>query len=239
MGPAARTSIERSLNAAQLSSPRPMIVELSHVIRDRMATYPGLPPVRVDEYMGHEASRARYAPGTTFHIGRIDMVENTGTYVDVPYHRDPDGDDLEIVPLERLVDLPGLLVHAPEGQRVIGPELFSGLELAGRALLIRTGWSKRWGRNQYFVGHPHLNAAAGELLAGSGVSLVGIDSLNIDATDGPERPVHTALLRAYVPIVEHLSRLDQLPPTGFRFFAAPPRVAGMGSFPVRAFALVP
>lgn len=216
-----------------------MIVELSHEIRDRLVTSPGLPPVRVTEHMSHEASKVQYAPGTTFQIARIDMVANTGTYVDVPYHRDEDGEDLSEIGLESLVDLPGLVVTAPEGERVLGPDLFAGLDLAGHAILIHTGWSKRWGRNHYFVGHPYLTAEAAHLLAAARPALVGIDSLNIDSTADPARPVHTLLLRAGIPIVEHLCYLERLPSEGFRFFAAPPRFVDVGSFPVRAFALVP
>lgn len=218
---------------------RSRIVELSHEIRDRMVTYPGLPAVRIEAHMSHEASKVQYAPGTTFHIARVDMVANTGTYVDVPFHRDEDGEDLAEIGLESLVDLPGLVVHAPEGVRELGPELFEGHELEGRAVLVHTNWSQRWGRNQYFVGHPYLTAEAAALLVESKPALVGIDSLNIDSTKDPARPVHTALLRAAIPIVEHLCYLDRLPDTNFRFFAAPPRFKDMGSFPVRAFALVP
>ena len=215
-----------------------MIVELSHEIRDGMVTYPGLPPVRVTEFLSHAASEGRYAPGTTFQIGRVDMVANTGTYVDVPYHRDETGDDLADFPLVKLVDLPGVVVRARDAGRELGPALFEGVDVAGRAVLVHTGWSERWGRNLYFVGHPYLTAAAADLLVARGAALVGIDSLNVDSTRDGLRPVHTALLRAGVPIVEHLRALDRLPDEGFRFFAAPPRVAGMGSFPVRAFALV-
>lgn len=220
-------------------SQRARPVELSHEIRDRLVTYPGLPPVRIGAHLSHEASKVQYAPGTTFHIARIDLVANTGTYLDVPFHRDEDAQDLAEFGLAGLVDLPGRLVRAPEGQRALGPELFEGLELAGRAVLVRTDWSRRWGRNAYFVGHPYLCAAAAELLVAAAPLLVGIDSLNLDDTRDPARPAHTALLRAGIPIVEHLCNLEALPESGFRFFAAPPRLVDVGSFPVRAFALVP
>lgn len=216
-----------------------MIVELSHEIRDRMVTYPGLPAVRIGAHTTHEASKVQYAPGTTFHIARLELVGNTGTYIDAPFHRDEDAEDLADIPLERLVDLPGLVLRAPENSRELGPELFAGRELRGRAILVHTGWSRRWGRNHYFVGHPYLSAEAAALLAAAEPALVGIDSLNIDSTADPARPVHTALLRAGIPILEHLCNLERLPDEGFRFFAAPPRLVDVGSFPVRAFALVP
>ncbi len=216
-----------------------MIVELSHEIRDRMVTYPGLPAVRIGAHTSHDASQDQYAPGTTFHIARLELVGNTGTYLDAPFHRDEDGADVSDLPLERLVDLPGIVIRASEEGRELGPGLFEGLDLRGRAVLVHTAWSRRWGRNQYFVGHPYLDADAARLLAAAEPALVGIDSLNIDSTRDPTRPVHTALLRAGIPIVEHLCNLERLPDTGFRFFAAPPRLVDVGSFPVRAFALVP
>lgn len=216
-----------------------MIVELSHEIRDRMVTYPGLPAVRIGAHTTHEASKVQYAPGTSFHVARLELVGNTGTYLDAPFHRDEDGADVADLPLERLVDLPGIVIRAPEDRRELGAELFEGRELAGCAVLVHTGWSRRWGRNQYFVGHPYLDAAAARLLAAAQPALVGIDSMNIDSTRDPTRPVHTTLLRAGIPIVEHLCNLERLPDEGFRFFAAPPRLVDVGSFPVRAFALVP
>ena len=213
------------------------LVDLSHAVGDGLVTYPGLPAPRIGEHLGREASRGHYAPGTTFQIGRIEMVANTGTYVDAPFHRFADGADLAGLPLESLADLPGLVVDARPG-REQGAELFDGLELRGRAVLVRTGWSRHFGTPAYGSGHPYLAEGAARALVEGGATLVGIDSLNIDSTDDPRRPVHSALLAAGVPIVEHLTGLAALPREGFRFFAVPVAVRGMGSFPVRAFALL-
>jgi kynurenine formamidase len=216
------------------------LVELSHVIRPRMVTYPGLPGPELRDHLSREASRALYAPGCEFHIGRIDMVANTGTYLDTPFHRYADGADLARVPLERLADLDGLVVRV-EGAagRAVDRSTFTPLQVAGKAVLIHTGWDRHWGTEQYGHGHPFLTADAAAWLVANGAALVGIDSLNIDDTGDGTRPVHSALLAAGVPVVEHLTGLEQLPVQGFRFHAVPPRVEGMGTFTVRAFAVVP
>ncbi len=215
------------------------LVELSHVIRHGMVTCPGLPGPEISDHLTREASRERYEPGTEFHIGRVSMVANTGTYVDVPSHRFADGADLSAVPLDRLVDLDGLVVRPPEGTHAVDPLLLAAYEVRGRAVLIHTGWDRHWGTDTYGAGgHPYLTGGGAQWLADEGAALVGIDSVNIDDTAGGARPAHTALLRHGVPIVEHLRGLGDLPPQGFRFYAAPPMVAGMGTFPVRAFAIV-
>ena len=216
-----------------------MLVELSHEIYDGMITYPGLPGPEITDHLSRAASRATYAEGTEFHIGRISMVANTGTYLDTPSHRYPDGADLTGVPLTRLADLPGLLVEVPEAVTAIGADSLEPYEVDGRAVLIRTGWSRHWGTPAYGGGgHPYLTRDAAALLAERGAALVGIDSLNIDDITDGARPAHTTLLRAGIPIVEHLTGLAQLPADGFRFHAVPPRVAGMGTFPVRAYAVL-
>lgn len=212
------------------------IIDLSHTIEDGMVTYPGLPGPIVCDFMSREASRANYAPGTEFQISRIDMVSNTGTYLDTPFHRFDDGEDLADVTVGRLADLPGLVVDAT-GATAIDTDRFTGQAVAGRAVLIHTGWDAHWRTDRYLRGNPFLTAAAAELLVAEGAALVGIDSLNIDDTSDGLRPVHTALLGAGIPIVEHMTGLAGLPPAGFRFTAAPPRVRGMGTFPVRAFAV--
>lgn len=213
------------------------VVDLSHPIEHGMTTYPGLPPPEIGDHLTREASRARYAPGTEFHIGRISMVGNTGTYLDTPFHRLAEGNDLATTPLERMAGLDGVVVDAV-GEVSIDVERLRNVRAGGRAVLIRTDWSRHWGSEAYFSGHPHLTAAAAGWLVEQGPALVGIDSLNIDGTETGERPVHTALLAAGIPIVEHLCRLDQLPREGFRFHAAPPAVVGLGSFPVRAYAVL-
>jgi arylformamidase len=213
------------------------LVDLSHVIEDGTVTYPGLPGPRITGHLSFEASRGRYAQGTQFSIGRIDMVANTGTYLDTPAHRFPDGPDLSALPLERCADLPAVVVDV-EG--AVTERDLAGLELAGAAVLLRTGWDRHWGTERYGDhDHPYVTAQAAAALVEAGAGLVGIDSVNIDATVTGERPAHTLLLRAGIPIVEHLTGLHQLPTTGARFTAVPPLVAGMGSFPVRAFASVP
>ena len=213
------------------------LVELSHVLKDGMATVPGLPAPRIGAHETHAQSRSRYARGTEFHFASISMVGNTGTYVDAPLHRYEDGTDLAGVALESLADLEGLVVRA-EGLPVITRELLLPLDVRGRAVLVHTGWSRHWGTEEYLSGHPHLTEEAAEFLVEEGAALLGIDSQNVDGTRGGERPVHSRLLAAGIPIVEHMTGLDLLPPHGFRLHAAPPRIAGVGTFPVRAYAIV-
>jgi len=219
--------------------PARRLVDLSHTVRDGLITYPGLPSPRIREHLTREDSRRLYASGTEFSIAGIEMVANTGTYLDAPFHRYAGGRDVAELPLESLAELPGLVVRA-HGTRAIGPEALeralAGRDLSGHALLVDTGWSRHFGTPAYASGHPHLTVATAELLARRGVALVGIDSLNIDDTAGGERPVHSLLLERDVRIVEHLTNLDALPEDGFRFHAVPVKVRGLGSFPVRAFA---
>ncbi len=203
-----------------------------------MITYKGLPGPIICDFLSREASKEHYAEGTTFHIGKIEMVANTGTYIDSPFHRYANGKDLSELALESIADLEGLVFRADPGQRAIGPQLFSVTDVRGKAVLIHTGWAKHWGSAQYFDGHPFLTAEAAEWLQSSGVALVGIDSLNIDDTTGGHRPVHSILLGADIPIVEHMCRLENLPDSGFKFHAVPVKVRNFGTFPVRAYAVV-
>jgi arylformamidase len=214
------------------------LVDLSHSVEHGMITYPGLPGPIICDFLSREASKARYAEGTTFHIGKIDMVANTGTYIDSPFHRYADGKDLSELALESIADLEGVVCRAGSTPRAIGPELFSQAEVTGKAVLIHTGWAELWGSEHYFEGHPFLTSAAAEWLKAAGAALVGIDSLNIDDTAGGERPVHSILLGAGIPIVEHLCYLEQLPDKAFKFHAVPVKVKGLGTFPVRAYAMV-
>lgn len=213
------------------------LLDLSHTVRHGMVTYRGLPGPVIRDFLTREASRGHYAPGTEFHIGRIEMVANTGTYVDAPFHRFADGADLGGLALESLANLEGVLVRAvPGAGRGVDEPRFAGLDVRGRAVLVHTGWDVHWGGERYFEGHPFLTRAAAERLVAGGAALVGIDSYNIDDTADGARPAHTLLLGAGIPVVEHLTGLEQLPDRGFRFFAVPVKVQGMGSFPVRAFA---
>lgn len=212
------------------------LIDVSHAIEDGTVTYPGLPAPIICDYLSREASKAQYAAGTSFHIGRIDMVANTGTYVDGPFHRFEEGKDLAELPLASIADLPGVVVASQA--LAIGPEAFHRLDLAGRAVLVKTGWDRHWGTPAYLVDHPFLTEAAANFLLDAGAALVGIDSLNIDDTRGNSRPVHTLLLGAEIPIVEHLCNLDALPAQDFRFHAAPVKVRAFGTFPVRAYAVV-
>ncbi len=214
------------------------LVDLSHAIEHGMVTYPGLPGPVVSDFLGREASRGHYSGGTTFHIARIRMVANTGTYLDAPFHRYAHGQDVAGLPLERLADLPGVVIDGTGRGRALDFDLFAGQDLSGRAVLVRTGWDAHWRSPRYAEGHPHLTRAAAEHLAGAGPALVGIDSLNIDDTADGVRPAHTLLLAAGIPIVEHLCNLGALPATGFRFHCVPPPFAGMGSFSVRAYGVV-
>lgn len=220
-------------------SHRRRIVELSHPIRHGMQTYPGLPGPEISDHLSRFASREKYPPGTEFQIGRITLVANTGTYLDTPFHRYPDGPDLSTLELTRLADLAGVLIEATDAPAGLGPELFADRQLTGRAVLIRTGWDRHWGSPEYeSADHPYLTAAAVAWLVSQRPALVGIDSVNIDNMADLSRPAHTELLANRTPIVEHLCDLHQLPADGFRFHAAPAPVVGMGSFPVRAYAVL-
>jgi len=213
-----------------------MMIDLSHVVEHGMITYKGLSAPIICDYLSREVSKKRYAADTTFQMGKIEMISNTGTYVDAPFHRYERGKDLSELPLESLVHLEGLVFRTQH--RVNGPELFGKADVRGKAVLVHTGWSRHWRTDQYFEGHPHLTEAAALWLKGQGAAFVGIDSLNIDGTSTGERPVHTVLLGADIPICEHMCNLEQLPDSGFRFHAAPVKVKGFGTFPVRAYAIV-
>jgi kynurenine formamidase len=215
-----------------------MLIDLSHTIEHGVVTYRGLPAPIVCDFLSREHSRACYAPGTEFQIGRIDMVANTGTYVDSPFHRFAHGRDLAALDLASLADLDAVVVRARGDQRAIDASAFAGLDVGGRAVLVHTGWDRHWTTPQYFDGHPFLTGNAASWLADHGAALVGIDSLNIDDTSDGRRPVHTTLLGADIPIVEHLCGLGALPDRGARFFAVPVKVKNFGTFPVRAFAKV-
>jgi arylformamidase len=204
------------------------LLDLSHTVADGLVTYPGLPAPVVTAHLSREDSRSRYAPGTEFHIGRIDMVANTGTYLDTPFHRYPDGYDLADLPLERVAALPGVVTDGS-----VLPD-----DVAGRAVLVRTGWDRHFGTARYGeADHPFLATDVAHALADAGAALVGIDSVNIDATTTGERPVHSILLAAGIPVLEHLTNLHALPTTGFELFAVPVKVRAFGTFPVRAFAM--
>ncbi|HEX2154021.1 MAG TPA: cyclase family protein [Acidimicrobiia bacterium] len=213
------------------------LVDLSHTVESGMTTYPGLPAPVISDHLSRSDSRSHYDAGTEFHIGRIDMVGNTGTYLDTPFHRFEGGADLADVQLESVAGLPGVCV--PIEAYAIGPDLLSGIEVAGKAVLFASGWDRRWGTDGYgSADHPHLTAETVELLVAGEAALVGIDSVNIDDTRTGSRPAHTGLLQAGIPVVEHLTGLEQLIGTPFRFFAVPVKVRRFGTFPVRAFAEV-
>jgi arylformamidase len=222
-----------------VTSPPGRLIDLSHTIEHGMVTYPGLPVPIIGDWLSRDASRTRYAPGTTFQIGKIELLANTGTYIDAPFHRYDGGKDVSDYQLQAVANLEGVVVRATErAGRALDSKVFRGRDVKGKAVLAHTGWDVYWRTERYGTGHPFLTRAAAEHLIAAGAALVGIDSLNIDdATDGA-RPAHSLLLAAGIPIVEHLCRLGELPDDGFRFFAVPPRVKGMGSFPVRAFAVL-
>ena len=219
--------------------PTAKIVDLSHVITDGMVTYKGLPGPHICDFLSRAASAANYDDGSTFQIGRIDMVANTGTYVDVPSHRFADGKDLSEVGVEAFAHLPGIVVHHPfERGLAVDVDAFDGRRVRGAAVLVATGWDVHWGSDAYFREHSFLTVEAARWLVAQGAALVGIDSYNIDRTSVRARPVHTILLGADIPICEHMTGLGQLPDRGFRFSAVPPKVSGMGTFPVRAYAVI-
>lgn len=215
------------------------LIDVSHTIVHAMITYPGLPAPVIGDWLSRAASQTRYGPGTTFQIGKIELVANTGTYIDAPFHRYEHGKDVGDFPLETVANLEGVVVQATQRDgRALDVDLFRRLELRHKAVLVHTGWDRHWRTERYGTGHPFLTRAAAEHLVAAGAALVGIDSLNIDDAGDGTRPAHTLLLGAGIPIVEHLCGLRELPDAGFRFFAVPAKVRGMGSFPVRAFALV-
>lgn len=215
-------------------------IDLSHTIRHGVVTYKGLPPPVICDFLSREASRANYADGTEFQIGRIDMVSNTGTYVDCPFHRFADGKDLSEVELARFADLPAVVIRAPyRSYTEIGVRHFEEADIAGKAVLVHTDWSELWNTPGYQVEHPFLSREAAVYLRENKAVLVGIDSHNIDDTRARNsRPVHTDLLGHEILIAEHLRGLEALPDNGFLFSAIPPKIKGMGTFPVRAFARV-
>ena len=210
------------------------LIDLSHTIEHGMTTYPGLPGPLICDYLSREASRGRFAPGVEFQIGKIEMVANTGTYLDSPFHRYATGKDLSQIPLESLAGLDAVVIRAPAG-RAVSRRSFQNLHLEGKAVLVYTGWDVHWRTDRYLSGNPFLTLDAAEYLVRCGVAIVGIDSLNIDDIGDLERPVHSTLLGANIPIVEHMCNLGQLPGDGFDFFAVPAKVAGFGTWPVRAF----
>jgi kynurenine formamidase len=212
------------------------LIDVSHTIEHEMITYKGLPAPIICDYLSRERSRQLYAPGTEFHIGKIEMIANTGTYVDSPFHRYEHGKDLSELPLSSLANLEAVVIHTSE--RVVDTAHLEGHELQGKAVLIHTGWSQHWRTDQYFDENPYVTAAAATYLRDAGAVMVGIDSLNIDNTADFTRPAHTILLGADIPIVEHLTNLDGLPNTNFRFFAVPVKVKAFGTFPVRAFGII-
>jgi len=215
------------------------IVDLSHVIEHGMTTYKGLPGPHICDFWTRESSAANYDDGSSFQIGRIDMVANTGTYLDSPFHRYADGVDLAGLPLQSLADLPGIVVRRPWDNDIeIGKAAIDSFDVAGKAVLIHTGWDRHWRTDRYAEDHPYLTDEAADWLVGNGAALVGIDSYNIDDTRVRARPVHTRLLGANIPICEHMTGLGTLPDEGFRFSAVPPKIAGMGTFPVRAYAVL-
>ena len=215
------------------------LIDLSHIVEEGMIPYKGLPAPLMCDFLSRDASRAIYAEGTEFHIGKIELVANTGTYLDSPFHRFADGIDLAGLPLTSLVNLVGVTIQVAGLETAIDVAAFQGQTLQGKAVLIHTGWSRHWRTDQYFEGHPFLTEAAAGYLRDQGVALVGIDSYNIDDITDGRRPVHTTLLGANIPIVEHMTNLGQLPHQGYRFHAAPVKVKNFGTFPVRAYAVVP
>lgn len=213
------------------------LIDVSHTVEHGMITYKGLPAPVISDHLSREDSRSRYAPGTEFQIGKIEMVANTGTYLDSPFHRYARGKDLAALDLNSIANLDGIVIRVSE--REITEKRFSEIQVKDKAVLVHTGWDKHWRTEEYSSGnHPFLTESAATYLAKSGATLVGIDSFNIDATHDGNRPAHSILLGHDIPIVEHLCGLGDLPDSGFKFFAVPVKVRQFGTFPVRAFAIV-
>lgn len=214
-------------------------IDLSHTIVEGEITYKGLPAPIIQDYLSRKDSKAYYEGGTSFQIGKIEMIANTGTYIDFPFHRYEHGKDISNIPLHKLVGIDGVLINAPYNEGIeIGEDYFNGLDLINKAVLINTGWSSHWQTDQYFENHPYLTESAAMFLKELNVQLVGIDSYNIDDTSDKTRPVHSIFLKHDIPIVEHLTNLAELKNHSFTFSAIPPKVKGLGSFPVRAFATI-
>jgi kynurenine formamidase len=213
-------------------------IDLSHTIEAGMITYKGLPAPIICDYLSREASRRTYAPGTEFQIDKIEMVGNTGTYLDSPLHRYADGDDLSALPLSVVANLDCVVASVDPSAPAIRRLPLDAQQVRGKCVLIHTGWDEHWRTDRYFEEHPHLTAELADWLVQAGARLVGIDSYNIDSVQTGERPVHSTLLRHGIPIVEHLCGVAAVPATGGRFFAVPPKVKAVGTFPVRAFVLV-
>lgn len=214
------------------------LIDLSHTVAHGLITYKGLPAPIICDFLSREQSKQHYAPGTQFQIGKIELIANTGTYLDSPFHRYEDGKDLSQLELSSLANLDGIVVVGGEVGRAIERRSFEKLDIKSKAVLVRTGWDQHWRTDQYFEGHPFLTRDAAQFLADQGAALVGIDSYNIDDTADLTRPAHSILLGAEIPIVEHMCNLGALPAEGFRFFAVPVKVKGMGTFPVRALAVL-
>ena len=214
------------------------LIDVSHTVRDGMITYKGLPAPIICDYLSREASKAHYEEGTTFQIGAITMSSNTGTYVDVPFHRYADGKDLSEIALSSLAHLNGIKITVDQDITVIGVEHFVGKDIKGKAVLIETNWSRHWGTDQYFEDYPYVNEEAALYIRDQGVIFVGIDTYNIDDTKGKARPCHSVLLHNDIPICEHMTNLAMLPAQDFKFYAVPVKIKGMGTFPVRAFGIV-
>jgi arylformamidase len=230
---------KRKSTTANTSGSQSKLIDLSHMIENAMETYPGFPRPRISDYLSYEASEGHYAPGVIFHIGRVDMVANTGTAIDIPAHRFPGKPDVAGLPIDSVADLDGVVIRL-DGMtgRAISRQALAACNVRGRAVLIETGIGKSWGSLTYFKEHPYLTRDAAEYLRDEGAVLVAIDSLNIDDTNDPHRPVHSILLDAGILIVENICNLEQLPTEGFRFSAVPMKLQGMTAFPIRAWARV-
>lgn len=214
------------------------LIDLSHTIFDGLVTYKGLPAPVICDFLSRERSKELYEPGTTFQIGKIEMVANTGTYIDCPFHRFEDGKDLSQIDLDRFVELEGITIDA-RNTTAVDRSFFVDRDIEDKAVLVFTDWARNWNTPAYFEGHPFLTADAAEYLKDRRVKLVGIDSHNIDDTRGRSRPVHTTLLGNNILIIEHLCNLGKLPARGYSLNAAPPKFKGVGTFPVRAYARLP
>ena len=214
------------------------LIDLSQTIKDGMITYKGLPAPIICDYLARDACEGIYEEGTTFQIGKLEMISNTGTYIDTPFHRFENGKDLSEIDLDGVANLDGIVIHIEQDVTAITADSFHGYDLTNKAVLVHTNWSRYWASDQYFENGPYLTEDAAIYLKQQGVKLVGIDCHNIDDTSGKSRPVHTILLHNEIFIVEHMCNLDKLPKDGFKFYAVPVKVKGMGTFPIRAFAQI-
>ena len=171
----------------------------------------------------------------TFHIGLLTICTNTGTYLDVPFHRYADGHDLADLALEQVAGVPAVCSTAAASRRSTSRPTISsgspGTRCSSAPTTQCTSARERTSRTTRTS-----SAASAEALVAADVACVGIDSMNIDGTATGDRPVHSILLRRGSRSSSTSPTSPRCPDRGFTFTAVPPKIEGAGTFTVRAFA---